>query len=80
MVRDRQPRRRARQPEEAKTGRRSAFRCGASAIKGRFDLEFETGPPLYAKFGAVLTRRELLDLINCLKLSLGESSEHQNAR
>lgn len=38
-------------------------------------MEFETGAPLYVKFGAVLTKREVLALIECLGVSLRESGE-----
>ena len=66
----------AREPEERKTTGRT-FHCKPSAIKGRFDVEFETGAPTYVKFGAVLTRREVLALMECLGLSLRESGEDQ---
>jgi hypothetical protein len=61
-----------RQPEGRKTTGRT-FHCKASAIKGRFDVEFETGAPAYVKFGAVLTKRDVLALIACLGASLRES-------
>ena len=65
-----------RQPEgHKKTGR--TFHCKASAIKGRFDVEFETGAPNYVKFGAVLTKRELLALIECLGESVRGSEDQK---
>ena len=55
------------------------FSCKPSAIRGRFDVEFETGAPAFVKFGAVLTKREVLALIDCLGVSLRESSEDQKS-
>jgi len=40
-------------------------------------MEFETGAPTYVKVGAVLTRHDVLALIDCLGMSLRESGEDQ---
>jgi hypothetical protein len=61
-------------PDGRKTTGRT-FRCKPSAIQGRFDVEFETGAPTYLKFGAVLTKRDVLALIECLGVSIRESNE-----
>jgi hypothetical protein len=63
-----------RQLEARKTTART-FHCKASAIKGRFDVEFETGAPNYVKFGAVLTKREVRALIECLVASVRKSED-----
>lgn len=56
----------AHEPEVHKTIGRTTFRVRPSAINGRFDIEFETGAPTYMKFGALLTKREVLALMECL--------------
>jgi hypothetical protein len=63
-----------RQPARKNT-ERTTFRFKPSAIKGRFDVEFETGAPTYVKFGAVLTKRQVLALIECLGAGLRDSEE-----
>jgi hypothetical protein len=65
----------ARQLVAHKTIGRRTFRFKPSAIKGRYDVEFETGGPAHVKFGAVLTRREVLALIECLGAGLRESEQ-----
>lgn len=69
----------AREPEVHKTTGRTAFHCKPSAIDGRFDIEFGTGAPTYMRFGAVLTRREVLALIECLDAALRDSEEGQKS-
>jgi hypothetical protein len=61
---------------EVKTIKRNTFSFKPSAIKGRFDVEFETGPPTYARFGAVLTKREVQALIECLGAGLRDSENN----
>jgi hypothetical protein len=67
----------ARKPEVHTAIGRVTFHFRPSAIDGRFDIEFETGAPTYVRFGAVLTRREVLALIECLGAGLrdGEQGE-----
>jgi hypothetical protein len=58
-----------------KTIGRTTFRFRPSAIKGRFDVEFETGGPTHVRFGAMLSKREVLALIECLGVGLRESEQ-----
>jgi hypothetical protein len=52
---------------------RTDFRCEPSAIGGRrYNVAIETAVAPYARFGAVLTKRELLALIECLGAGLRE--------
>ena len=69
----------ARQPVAHKTIGRVTFRFKSSAITGRFDVEFETGAPAHVKFGAVLTKREVLALIECLGVGLRESEQGEKS-
>jgi len=65
----------ARKPEVHKAIGRVTFLFRPSAIDGRFDIEFETGAPAYVKFGAVLTKREVRALIECLGEGLRDSEQ-----
>jgi len=56
-----------------KTTDRTTFRFEPSAIDGRYNVSIETGTPPYVKFGAVLTRREVQALIECLSIGLRDS-------
>jgi hypothetical protein len=69
----------AHQFEAHKPIARNKFQCKPSAIKARFDIEFETGAPSYVRFGAVLTRREVLALIECLDSSVRESDQGEQS-
>jgi hypothetical protein len=52
---------------------RTDFRCEPSAVAGqRYNVAIETAVAPFVRFGAVLTRRELLALIDCLGVGLKE--------
>ena len=52
---------------------RTNFRCEPSAVgERRYNVEIEIAAAPFVKFGAVLTRRELLALIECLGVGLHE--------
>ena len=57
--------------------RRTTFRFQPSAIKGRYDVEFESTAPAHVKFGAVLTKQEVLALIECLSSGLRETDQRE---
>jgi len=62
-----------------KTVGRTSFRCEPSAIgERRYDVAIEITAPPYAKFGAVLTRREVLALIDCLREGFREGEPRSN--
>ena len=58
-----------------KTIGQTTFRFEPSAINSRYNVSIETGTPPYIKFGAVLTRREVQTLIECLSAGLQGSIE-----
>jgi hypothetical protein len=58
-----------------KTTERTTFNFEPSAIDGRYNVSIETGTPPYVKFGAVLTRREVQALIECLSVGLQDRAE-----
>jgi hypothetical protein len=64
-----------RSPVAHKTADGTTFRFEPSAIDGRYTISIETGTHPYVKFGAVLTRREVQALIECLSLGLRDSAE-----
>jgi len=57
-----------------KTTEGTTFRFEPSAIDGRYNVSIETGTHPYVKFGAVLTRREVQALIECLSRGLGDTA------
>ena len=55
---------------------RMDFRCEPSAIGGgRYDVAIETAASPYVKVSAVLKKREVLALIECLGVGLREGEQ-----